>query len=232
MSSIFRRSVRGLSAAALCAVVATGPAAYADTGTQSDGASGGIPIIDTTSLGGPATTGLVPDTGTASVVIDVDPATAVPPATTHTGKSPQTCTTGGASHWTTMTKKSTFMPISLGTSIAGPATIHGSVNAGTSLSASITGGVKSEISGLIVKAEANFSLTLSATVSTGMSYSVDKPVPANTVGHLQLGIGGEKITFNSYQLAYPCRAVLVSSKTVTAPITDSEFAWNYWQTKP
>ncbi|MBC3840436.1 hypothetical protein GXW82_10010 [Streptacidiphilus sp. 4-A2] len=129
-----------------------------------------------------------------------------------------------------MTKSSTFMPISLGTSIVGPATLHGSVSAGTSLSASITGGVKSEINGLIVKAEANFSLTLSASVTTGMSYSVDKPVPGRVVGHLQLGISGEKITFNNYQLAYPCRAVLVSSKTVTAPLTHSEFAWNYWQT--
>ncbi|MBC3840437.1 hypothetical protein GXW82_10015 [Streptacidiphilus sp. 4-A2] len=78
-----------------CAVVATGPAAYADTGLQSDSASGGIPVIDTTSLGGPATTGLVPDTGADSVTVDATAAAAAPHAgTMHSAISPQICTTG------------------------------------------------------------------------------------------------------------------------------------------
>ncbi len=208
-----------LPAVAALALATTALPAYADA-TPGTPASANAPVFDTTASGGPATTGTSPDSGPDS-------------STTGTpkGASPMVCTRGGSSVWTTQTKSSTFLPVALATQIKGPATIQGAVSAGTTVGASVTGAAKWEVGALLAKAEGTLSITLSASVTTGIAYTVTKPIPAGVVGHMQLGISGYKVTFNTYEIAAPCRIVLVSSKSVTAPLKGAAFEWNYWQTK-
>jgi hypothetical protein len=104
-----------------------------------------------------------------------------------------------------------------------------SFQAGATVGASVTGTAKSEINGLIAKAEASVSVSLSASVTASTTLSATYHVSPGMIGNAQPGSDGYRIPWKTTEIVAPCTVKTMASGTLTAP--SHSIRIQYWETR-
>jgi hypothetical protein len=89
--------------------------------------------------------------------------------------------------------------------------------AGATVGASVTGTGKSEINGLIAKAEASLSVSLSASITASTTLTATYNVSPGMIGNAQPGSDGFRIPWKRTEIVAPCTVKTLASGTLTAP---------------
>jgi hypothetical protein len=104
-----------------------------------------------------------------------------------------------------------------------------SFQAGATVGASVTGTAKSEINGLIAKAEASLSVTLSGSVTASTTLSATYNVSPGMIGNAQPGSDGYRIPWKRTEIVAPCTVRTLASGTLTAPSRSIRI--NFWESR-
>jgi len=103
-----------------------------------------------------------------------------------------------------------------------------SFTAGATATASVTGTAKTEINGLIAKAEASLSITLSGSVTASTTLTATFNVDPGKVGNAQPGSDGYRIPWTKTEIVAPCTVKTLASGTLTAP--SHSLRIKFWET--
>lgn len=107
-------------------------------------------------------------------------------------------------------------------------TMSVSFQAGATVGASVTGTAKSEINGLIAKAEASLSVTLHGSITASTTLTGTYSVSPRKIGNAKPGSDGYKIPWKKTEIVAPCNVKTIASGTLTAPSYSIRI--KYWET--
>jgi len=99
--------------------------------------------------------------------------------------------------------------------------------AGATVGASVTGTGKSEINGLIAKAEASLSVTLHASMTASTTLTGTFEVSPHKIGNAKPGSDGYSIPWKKTEIVAPCNVKTIASGTLIAPSLSIRI--KYWE---
>jgi hypothetical protein len=146
---------------------------------------------------------------------------------------PQRCPEVGEKSTTFGAKKGYFIGAPVPVFRSGPygpkgGTMSVAFQAGATVGASVTGTAKSEINGLIAKAEASLSVTLSGSITASTTLTGTFAVSPHKIGNAKPGSDGYKIPWKKTEIVAPCNVKTIGSGTLTAPSLSIRI--KYWET--
>jgi hypothetical protein len=106
--------------------------------------------------------------------------------------------------------------------------VTGTVGTATTVTATITAGFSAELGGVIARAKAEVSASLTREVGVTVGHSYHRDITPGKYGNMQYGSWGQKVTWKKYHDNGTCTTSLVASGTAYIPV--NSVGWKYWET--